>query len=498
MKKNIIIRLLLLSCFGLVFTAQPGQKASAQNPGIYLPTILNNFKPPSTSPFWIEIAALHQINSSGGAAPTAMSESSWKSHLAEVFPTIIDALVDSGAGGARIFLNWSDIEGTLPAPGQPPNYNWSWYDDRLLQLASTGLQIIVTVATPPAWASTSVCPPIDSDHLDEYGQFLTDLVNRYKAPPYNIKNWELDNEPDNTTTSGVALGYGCWGNHGAEYATMAATAYSAIKAADPEAFVLMGGLAYDWFTEKGGPFNRYFPDDVMTNNGGLYFDALNIHYFPDFHADWEIWTVGTKPTCGAVGDGAGDPYDAYGIDLVAKASHFLNRMSTCFHVNKPLWVTELGTPGVVTPPDSLIKQARYVIQGNVRGLAAGVTKIVWYALATPGDDIPESLLYANFSPKPAFNAFKTLTSELLQYQYLSTVNAANVEGYVFSSSMQPNKTVAWGSGRITFPAHQLRIVDRAGNVGTVNDGSAADQDHSVNGSIQFQMTLEPVFIQVIR
>jgi hypothetical protein len=41
-------------------------------------------------------------------------------------------------------------------------------------------------------------------------------------------------------------------------------------------------------------------------------------------------------------------------------------------------------------------------------------------------------------------------------------------------------------------------VDRHGNVGTVFDGSVADQDHSINGSIQLQMTIEPVFIQVIQ
>jgi hypothetical protein len=502
-KKTILIRLLLLVCLGMVSSAQPGQKVSAENPGIYLPTILNNYNNPSTSPFWIEIAALHEINPSGVAAPNAMSEAEYKSYLAEVFPTLVDALVESGAGGTRIFIKWAELEPTAPNPGQPPTYDtnwWTWYEDRIHELAKTELKIIGTVAIAPSWASaTSPCPPIDADHLDEYAQFLTDLVDHYKVQPYNIKYWELDNEPDNVASTGNFYGYGCWGNHGADYATMAAAGYAAIKAADPEAYVLMGGIAYDSFTKYGGPFNRYFPDDVMTNNGALYFDALNIHYFPDYYGEWERWTIGNKPTCGDVEDGVGDPYDAYGIDLIAKVSHFRNRMSTCFHVNNPLWVTELADHGFISDTASLEKQARYVIQGNVRGLAAGAIKIVWYALSTPFDSNGQALLFADLSPKPAFTAFKTLTSELLEYQYLSTVNATDVEGYVFSSSTQSNKTVAWGTGWLTFPtAHQLRIVDRHGNVGTVFDGSVADQDHSVNGSIQLQMTIEPVFIQVIQ
>jgi hypothetical protein len=503
-------RFFLLLCLGLVFTVQPGQKVSAENPGIFLPTILNSYKPPSNSPFWIEIAQLHMITPPGSAAPSPMSEAKWRAYLAEVFPTLVNALAESGAGGTRIFIKWADIEPTAPNPGQPPNYDtnwWTWYEDRIHEIAQTGLKIIGTVAIAPSWASASPCPPIDSDHLDEYARFLTDLVNHYKVPPYNIHYWELDNEPDNVYTTGNIHGFGCWGNNGAEYATMAAAGYAAIKAADPEAYVLMGGIAYDWFTEYGGPFNRYFPDDVMTNNGALNFDALNIHYFPDYYKEWERWTVGNKPTCPPVDGQPIKTHDVVGVDIIAKASYFRNRMSTCFNVNNPLWVTELAEHGYSDKPDWLDRQARYVIQGNVRSLAAGAIKIVWFAMITPNDPSDQGLLYADLSPKRAFTAFKTLSKELMDYQYLAPIDSmdvvGNVEGYVFSAPAQANKTVVWGSvtggDRMNFhPASQLRIVDRYGNVGTVYDGSAADQDHSVNGSIQLQITIEPVFIQIIR
>jgi hypothetical protein len=199
-----------------------------------------------------------------------------------------------------------------------------------------------------------------------------------------------------------------------------------------------------------------------------------------------------------VENGPGPYYDAVGVDIIAKISHFRNRMSTCFGVNKPLWVTELAEHGYVNDPEWLNRQARYVIQGNVRSLAAGAEKIVWYALSTPGDPNGQALLFADLSPKPAFTAFKTLSTELRDYQYLATVNTPNVEGYVFSALAQANKTVAWGSGVVTLtPASQVRVVDRDGHVSTVDDGSISDLDLSINGTIQLRMTIEPIFIQVI-
>ena len=63
----------------------------------------------------------------------------------------------------------------------------------------------------------------------------------------------------------------------------------AIKDANPNAQVLLGGLAYDWFTddpENPGPFVRSFLDDVLKNDGGQYFDIMNIHAYPAFAKEW--------------------------------------------------------------------------------------------------------------------------------------------------------------------------------------------------------------------
>lgn len=493
-----LITALLLAPQQMVL-AGPDQK-------IYLPAVFN---PPVPNPFWIQIAALHQIKPDASPADQEKDEQTWMDQVEDAFPTLVDALVESGAGGTRIYLQWSDIEPVAPVNGQP-QYSaakQAWYDARLRQIAEHKLDILVTVAMFPTWASASPCEPIYPDRLDEFSRFLTDLVNRYQNPPYHVKYWEILNEPDYMASNGWEMGLGCLGNKADQYVRILATAYTAIKTADPNAVVLLGGLAYDWFPESNnGLFNRYFSDEVMEAGGSAFLDALNFHYFPDFHPEWERWDANSQdrrngwlpaPTCGDIYDGLGTTYEAGGVDLIAKTSHLVNRMRVCHGVNKPVWVTELAEHGYPGNPASLTQQVRYVIQGNVRGLAAGAKNIVWYALTTPNDPFEQSLLFEDWTPKPAFNAFKTMTRELKDYTYHHSLSVVDVEAYVFISSTHPQKIAAWGSGRLTFNlAAQLKVVNPYGTESWIVDGGLGDLDGTPNHSIQFQTTADPVFIQI--
>jgi hypothetical protein len=486
--------------------ALPTKMQSKSTTSLFLPVVYKNFSK-NQSPFWVQIAALHQIPTNVMLTEPAMSSKERMSYLEESFPTLIKALERSGATGTRILLRWSDIEPDEPIGGQPQysSNGWEWYDARLNQLAATGKDILVTVAPAPEWAAEPPCAPFYSDRFDEYARFLTDLVNRYKVPPYNIRYWEMVNEPDYTWSNGDLRGYGCWGNDGDEYAKALSFAYQAIKAADSQAIVLMGGLAYDGFTEYGGAFNRYFSDTVMQAGGGAFIDVLNFHYFPVFHEEWERWDPNSEdrqkdwlpaPTCGDYFDGQGATYEAGGIDLIAKTSHYRNRMNTCFGLDKPVWVTELADHGYANDPESLNQQARYVIQGNVRGVAAGVTNIVWYAMVTPNDGFHQGLLYDDFSPKPAFYSYQTMTSQLDGYLFSYTMTVVNVEAYVFKSGTGQEKVVAWGSGSLRFASvSQLLVVNRNGEQTWINDGGEGDVDGIQNGVILYQTSEEPVFIQ---
>jgi hypothetical protein len=421
---------------------------------------------------------------------------------------LITALKDSGARYARIYLEWDQIEARAPEPGMPPFYSWSWYDSKLSLLAETGVELIVIVADAPSWAAEQQCAPFYPERMDEFGRFLTDLVTRYKAAPYHVKHWELLNEPDwNGVGVMAAGGLSCWGNDADRYAEMLAVAYQAIKAADPGATVLMGGLAHENFEREDNPdwrFVRYFPDQVMQHGGDAYMDALNIHAFPYFDYEWQRWSPENPPTCGVVDDGIGLPYEAWGIDIMAKINHFRNRMSTCHQVDKPLWLTETGLRATETNEPSQIDQARYAIQGNVRAVAAGAEAVIWFALSTRYSKWQhEGLLFDDWTPKPGFYAYQTLTSELEGYTFERNMNLSSPnEAYVFQSASGDEKTVAWttdlGTQTLTFtPATRLRIVDREGQVTYIQDGGAGDADGSANGAVRLVLSFDPVFVTVV-
>ena len=240
-----------------------GQPPAGATTSAYLPFVATGYSPQrqscsTDSPFGIQIAALHQVVRSEPGASLSQAEADWLARYDVGFPVLTQALKASGACWTRVRVDWALIQPEPP----PADYVWGpYHDDKLRQVAETGVHIIAHIDNVPEWAAEHPFGPIHRDRLDDFTQFLTDLVNRYKQAPYNIHHWELFNEPDRTFRPQYPDGKPCntwpgWGCQGDEYARMLAVSYQAIKAADPEATVLMGGVAQDWFLEVGGPFHR--------------------------------------------------------------------------------------------------------------------------------------------------------------------------------------------------------------------------------------------------
>lgn len=147
------------------------------------------------SPFSISIAALHEL-----FVDTTP------------YPSLIESLKMSGATGTRVELKWSVIQPEAPTPAVPAAYNWASYDRALSQVGSAGIQMLVTIELANAWAVDDPaipCGPIDPDHMGDLVNFLQELVSRYRQSPYNVRFWEIDNEPDSTAIWGANIGQGC-------------------------------------------------------------------------------------------------------------------------------------------------------------------------------------------------------------------------------------------------------------------------------------------------
>ena len=178
-----------------------------------------------------------------------------------------------------------------------------------------------------------------------------------------IHYWELFNEPDANDNS---IDDPRWGHHGDEYALMLSHVYPAVKAANPDALVVFGGIAYDYFEDQGGPFVKDFLIDVLAAGGGAHFDVMNFHSYPAFHA---YWTTNQ------------------GASLYEKTQAVRTIMAQYGHANKPMIVTEAGwhSNNPANYPSSYESQARYVTELFVQSKAADLDIMIWWMLYDPSN-----------------------------------------------------------------------------------------------------------------
>ena len=372
-----------------------------------------------------------------------------------------------GSRWIRTSLSWSSVE---PEDTSPENYNWSAFDASLANARAKGMNLLVTVESNPWWAASSGCGPINEDRLGDFAEFLQAAVERYDgdgiedAPgSLEVHYWELYNEPDSKY---------CWGYYGDKYAQMLATVYPAMKAADPEVKVLLGGLAYDWFEDWPNPGHcvRRFLDDVLTAGGGDFFDLMNFHYYPLF--SWE----------------------SYGPGMMGKVNYLRNKLAE-YGVDKPFVCTETGwhSNWVSAAPSSYEDQSRYVVKLLTWGLASEQQIVVWFTLIDPGGayGLDDGLLDQNLNRKPSFYAYQTAVEMLGQVEYQRALaeeelGSSNLEGYKFIRFPQSASRLLWvvwanddETHQVRVPATLVRQVDKYGSEKVLQDRDDGHEDKQV-------------------
>mgnify|MGYP001057671281 CR=1 FL=1 len=346
--------------------------------------------------------------------------------------------VEAGVYWVRFdVFHWDKIE---PVRTEPPTYLWDQVDEQSLRnAADVGLEVIAAVKYTPEWAQKvpgSFCGPIEEDTLDEFAQFLTALVARYSAPPYNVRYWELGNEPDvdPALVPGDHL-FGCWGDEsdpyygGGYYAEMLKVAYPAIKAADPLAQVLIGGLLLDCDPthppEGADCLPSRFLEGILRNGGGGYFNVVSFHGYPLYYGS--LYTDEHWPS-----------WEERGGIVLGKID-FLREVMADYDVDKPLMHTEgsllcpeNNADDCDPPGDAFFEaQADYVVWLYVRNWAAGLTATIWYQFEGPGWR-ECSLLNAAQQPKPAYKALAFLTQILDGATYQQPITRFDeLRGYAF-------------------------------------------------------------------
>ncbi len=397
--------------------------------------------------------------------------------------------VNAGARWARVKLSWDSVE---PVKTDPPQYNWASYDAIFRRAAEAGLQLVVTIRDNPGWAAATRCGPLYDPN--ELARFARAAVSRYSQPPYNIRVWELYNEPDNKRTDGwfVNLG-GCWGNAGRAYADMLKVVYPAIKQADPQAIVLIGALGYEY--RYVDHLNMNFLDDVLRAGGGPYFDVMNFHYFHEYHTNWDSSTR---------------------VDLQGKLDALKSVLTRNGVQMKPFVITELGHPYAGPPAEGYTPRgnSRYVIQGNVRAVAEGIGIIIWYQMVDGPEDVRlYGLLNSQLSPQAGYDVYRFLVGKLSGAAYIGPYfktpdpSPYGLEAYQFNKD-GIELIIGWcvwndGYKRMYVEWTQALVWRRQCGDTTcdpyeavvIADGSAEDKDGKRDGKITLWLTNEPVFVE---
>jgi hypothetical protein len=186
-----------------------------------------------------------------------------------------------------------------------PGYRWERLDLIVRLAEAAGLLLVPQVVFAPEWStgvpvtkqSGAAAPPGAPEHVAD---MLTALVSRYRG---RVRCWELWNEPDHPHS---------WSESLRRYVELVLRpGAEAIRAADADSTVLMGGLA--------GQHNL---EAIYAAGGASSFDVVNFHIYP------------TRPGVGQV------------LRALRRARATMRAWGDAA---KPIWITECGI--ATTPPN---------------------------------------------------------------------------------------------------------------------------------------------------
>lgn len=262
-------------------------------------------------------------------------------------------LAEAGVGWAREDVQFSAI---APVPEQS-GWNWRCLDAAVAALTSRNIAVLGVLGGPsPGWAvglpeeaQSRLAPDAAA-----FAAFAGAAAARYRG---RVAAWQIWNEPDNARYWGPAP-------DPAAYTALLRAASEAIRAADPAATVVLGGLV------SPDPA-RGFLEAVHAAGGWDAFDVVAANPYAD---PW-------GPESGQIG--------TVGVGAVRA---LVDRLGP-----KPVWATEFGWstgPADRTngggEPVSEETQASYLLRSMALVQAAGAQRVFWYSLK---DTDPANNLY---------------------------------------------------------------------------------------------------------
>ncbi len=307
---------------------------------------------------------------------------------------------DAGVGLVRQYIWWNRME---KSPGV---YDWSRMDQLVTDAKAKGMQILPTLLYTPDFysskpadsTSTAQFPPADPQKL---ANFATKMVQRYgtggsywckpspvptfpdECPePYSpITYWEVWNEPDYTSW---------WKGspNPAEYLELLKVTSTAIRAADPDAQVVLGSL-----TGAGGSLTDGYLDALYQLGAKDYFDVVSLNPYGRDVGAMVAYIRGQRAVMDSYGDSAKPTIiTEYGWATGGRSDNF---------VVEPQCQAALMYAGT---------KRLYDLQSELNILAA--IQFQWHDVATTTDSWPHyaGMYYADDRTKPSLEAYTAATA----------------------------------------------------------------------------------------
>jgi hypothetical protein len=319
-------------------------------------------------------------------------------------------LSGGGVESIRIPVSWAAVQ-----PNKGGEFDWSGFDDEVEEAAKAGIKVLPFLSGAPEWAvpgkvvsgtggllKAPARLPVSGAARTGWVSFLTAAVARYGptgsfwsehpgVPKRPIRVWQIWNEPN--------FKYFIARPNPAEYGKLVKLSYTALRAADPGAQIVLAGL-----------FAR--PKGARTASGKH--KSLN-WYASDFLGQMYKRTPGVKKRFNGV---ALHPYTIRASELPGVTEEFRKVLTANGDAGKSLWMTELGWSSAKATPSNLFAkgpagQARelrtsFTILRNKQKLWK-VKSVFWFSV----DDAPgacnfcdgSGLFKEGFIPKPAWTEF---------------------------------------------------------------------------------------------
>jgi hypothetical protein len=362
-------------------------------------------RPPRRARLWLAAFAVG-VTGVLGAAPAALAVPANFWGVVPQIPPSVEQLQRLKAGGVdsiRVPISWSSVQ-----PVKNGIWNWSDADTFFKAAAAARLDLLPFLSGAPSWAvpidrrvgSSAFLPVRTAVQRSSWRRFVTQAVLRYgpngvfwsenpTLPPRPIRVWQIWNEEN--------FKYFVGHPNPAEYGKLVQLSSAAIKASDPGAQIVLGGL---FARPIEATFNKKPPQ--------AYFAA-------DFLDQMYESTPGIKSKFQGY---ALHPYTGSWKNLTSRIEEVRSVLKAHHDGGKGLWLTELSWS---SEPPQLHNSFAKGVAGQARELKGAfrlfvakqqqwnLQRIYWFSI---GDFAGlcnfcggSGLFTADFKPKPSWRAY---------------------------------------------------------------------------------------------